>query len=260
MKQFHLRPGVVICLWLTGVAVAQAPPVSGLTNFPMLGIIRGQTLQINMVAYPPDPCDVTLGFQNSSGNPIGSSITVNLLAGQSATLGLNGNSIVSSTGERVEVLPTVVVNSQPNGCVASAELFNNSTRITKVLVPGAVGYPPTPALGMLGVTLNQTVRLNAIAYPPNPCAGTLSFNNANGQQVGNTMSVDLNPGQAAFLDLPGSDVVSGTGQRGEVLPVLTTSSTTCVISAEIYNNSTAGTAVFFPPSPCSATSPTCAAF
>jgi hypothetical protein len=26
------------------------------TNFAMIGITRGQSLQINVVAYPPDPC------------------------------------------------------------------------------------------------------------------------------------------------------------------------------------------------------------
>jgi hypothetical protein len=37
----------------------------------MIGITRGQSLQINPVAIPPDPCFAQLGFQNSNGTPVG---------------------------------------------------------------------------------------------------------------------------------------------------------------------------------------------
>src|ERR1700677_2040498 len=95
-----------------GLALAQTanPPAinANATNFAMIGITRGQTLQINVVAYPPDPCFAQLGFQDSNGNPIGATSAVALQAGQSASLSINGNTLAGSVGQRVEVLPTVV--------------------------------------------------------------------------------------------------------------------------------------------------------
>lgn len=38
------------------------------TNFPMMGLVRSQTLQINVNAIPPDPYFATLGFQDVNGN------------------------------------------------------------------------------------------------------------------------------------------------------------------------------------------------
>lgn len=133
----------------------------------MIGITLGQSLQINVIAYPPDPCNATLGFQNSSGTPVGQSASVQLEPGQSASLAIKGGTLVSSIGQRAEVLPVVVVNGgdSPNGCIASAEVFDNLLGVTSVLIPGEVGYQSPPALGMLGVTGLETVRLNVVAYP-----------------------------------------------------------------------------------------------
>jgi len=130
----------------------------------MIGLVRGQTLQINVVAYPPDPCYAQLGFQNSGGNPVGTTISVSLQPNQSASLAINGNSLTSSLGQRVEVLPTVVPAAGiVSSCQASAEVLDNVLGISNVLVPGAVSYSSNPELGMLGVTLLQTVRLNVVA-------------------------------------------------------------------------------------------------
>jgi hypothetical protein len=80
--------------------------------------------------------------------------------------------------------------------------------------------------------------------------------------VGSTLQVDLQPGQATFLDLPGSTVVSGLGQRAEVQPVFTPSfpPDPCVVSAEVYVNGLGTTAAYFPPGPCSPSSASCVAF
>jgi hypothetical protein len=43
----------------------------------------------------PDPCFAQLGFQNSSGNPVGTTTAVTLQPGQSASLAINGNSLAS---------------------------------------------------------------------------------------------------------------------------------------------------------------------
>ena len=147
----------------------------------MIGITRSQTLQLNLVAFPVDPCFAQLGFQNSSGNPVGTTLSVTLQPGQSASLAINGNSLTNTFGQRVEVLPTVLPDAGiVSSCQASAELYDNVLSITSVLVPGAVGYPLNPELGMLGVTVLQTVRLNVAAYPTDPCIGQISFLDSNG--------------------------------------------------------------------------------
>jgi hypothetical protein len=106
---------------------------------------------------------------------------VTLQPGQSASLAINGKSLTSAPGQRVEVLPTIVPDAGiVSSCGASAEVFDNVLGITSVLVPGTVGYPSNPELGMLGVTVLQTVRLNVVAYPTDPCVGQINFLNSSG--------------------------------------------------------------------------------
>lgn len=259
MKKSTRRFAALIALAIANVALAQ-----GLTNFPMVGIARGQSLVLNLVAFPPSPCMAQLGFQNSSGSPVGPNETVTLAPGQSASLALNGNSLTTTIGQRVEVLPTVALSAAAaNACVATAEVIDNLLGVTMVLVPGAVSFPPSPAFGMLGVTVLQTVRLNVVAYPPSPCIGQISFADKNGNQLGTPMPVDLTPGQSTFLDLPGNTLVNGLGQRAEVNPVVTLSpvaASACIASAEVYDNGVGVTAVLFPPAPCAPSSISCAVF
>jgi hypothetical protein len=229
-----------------------AQTLSNYTNFPMVGIVRGQTLQLNIVAYPPEPCFATLAFQDVNGNPLGTTMNVTLQGGQSASLALNGNTLTTSFGQRVEVQPTVTVAAGvPNQCNASTEIYDNLLGLSSVAVPGAAGFPPSPAFDMIGVTELQTVRLNVVAYPPDPCDGQLSFVNAQGAQVGNTLNVQLAPGQAASLDLPGTTLVTKLGQRSEVQPVVTAPNGGCIASTEVYVNGLGTTSVYFPPDPCS---------
>jgi hypothetical protein len=247
--------GFFIALAAANVALAQVPPTSGPTKFPMVGIVRGQTLLLNLVAYPPQPfCSAQLGVQDSNGTVVGQSQNLQLAAGQSAVLAVNGNSLTTAFGQRVELLPTV---AGPDGttpaaaCVATAEVIDNFFGVTTVLAPGAVGWPPNPVFGMLGVTLYQTVRLNVVAFPPAPCIGQIGFTDRNGKPTGTSKAVQLSagPGQATFLDLPGSLLVSAFGQRAEVRPVVTVTGGACIASAEVYNNVIGATAVYWPPAP-----------
>ena len=96
MKQVHALLVVTFCSWLTPAATAQVAPENA-TNFAMIGITRGQSLQINLVAYPPDPCFAQIGFQNSGGNPIGTTSAVTLQPGQSASLVINGKRELSKS-------------------------------------------------------------------------------------------------------------------------------------------------------------------
>ena len=256
---------VLVVLVLANGAWAQ-----GATNFAMVGITRGQTLQLNLVAYPPSPiypptpCVAELRFQGSSGEPLGTTKTVTLATGESASLTLNGDFI--KPRERVEVLPIVVTEGTfpPTPCFASVEVIDQVLAITTVGVPGAVTFPPQPIFGMLGVTSFQTVRLNVVAwppspvYPPTPCIAQLSFADKNGNPVGETKDVNLSPGEAAFLDLPGSALFpserffDGFGQHVEVHPIVTLAvgaPTNCLASVEVYYNFNKQTSVYWPPVP-----------
>jgi hypothetical protein len=252
----------VVILGLTIANISWAQSLSNnTTNFPMIGLVRGQTLQVNLVAFPVDPCFATIGFQNANGNPVGPTLNVTLQAGQSASLALNGNTLTNTPGQRVEVLPTVTLTAGiVSQCDASAEVYDNILEISSVVVPGVAGFSPTPEFGMFGVTVLQTAQLNVVAYPPDPCIGTLSFVNSSGVQVGNTMNVQLAPGQAASLQLPGSTLVTKLGQRAEVLPVISASNGGCIASAEVYVNGLGATSTFFPTDPCSPSSSSCTAF
>jgi hypothetical protein len=239
------------------------------TNFPMIGIIAGQTLQLNLVAwppepaYPPDPCMAVMGFQDSFGNPLGTTKTVTLAVGQSASLTLNGDTLTKKIGARVEVQPTIVTEGTypPTSCIASAEVMDNLLGITLVAVGGSVGFPPQPFFGMLDLTWFQTARLNVVAFPPDPCIGQLSFANSSGAPVGKTLSVNLNPGQAAFLELPGSVLYPPQPVLGypptPIHPMVTLASATggdvsptaCVASVEVYITLTGQTTAYWLPEP-----------
>src|SRR5580698_738951 len=181
-----------------------AQTLASTTNFPMIGIVPGQTLQLNLVAIPTDPCFAQLGFQNSNGAPVGSTLNVTLQAGQSASLALSVSSLTTVAGQRVEVLPTVILTpgAAVGDCDASAEVYDNVLGISIVVVPGATGFPYVPEFGMLGLTVLQTARLNVVAYPSQPCVEQLGFVNASEVAVGNTTSVQLGPGQAASTFIP----------------------------------------------------------
>lgn len=255
----------LLALSTVNVALAQSLQTSGRTNFPMVGVVRGQTLVLNLVAFPPDPCMAQLGIQDSFGNLVASTPVLTLAPGQSVALPVNANTLTNAFAQRVELLPTV---QGPDGsftassCVATVEVIDNLVRETAVLVPGAISYAPDPVFGMLGVTILDTVRLNVVAFPPDPCIGTIGFVNSNGNQAGNSKPVQLAAGQGAtFLDLPGNAVVSVLGQRAEVRPVVTvTEGSACIVSVEVYGNITGATHVYFPPDPCSPTGTSCMVF
>ena len=257
MKQHALTSalGVLIALATTNHTLAQVP--SGPTSFPMVGITGAQTLQLNLVAFPPDPCSqVQLGFQNRNGVAVGPRETTPALQpGQSVSLALNGNTLVAAD-QRVELLPTVTgLDGASTGasCVASVEVVNNSNAVTTVVAPGAVAWPPNPVFGMLGVTALQTVRLNVVAFPPNPCIGTIGWADRNGTPIGTPIAVQLGAGQATHLDLPGGGAL---GSRAEVRPVVTVNGGACIASAEVYSKTNGETrAVYYPPDPCASAGP-----
>lgn len=88
-----------------------------------------QTLRLNAVAYPPNPCTGTISFADADGNTL-ASMPVTLDAGEAAFLD------VTESATRTEVRPVVTVTN--GACVASAELFSNKTEATSVY------FPPNP--------------------------------------------------------------------------------------------------------------------
>jgi hypothetical protein len=189
-------------------------------------------------------------------------LNATLQPGQSASLALNAESLTSVSGQRVEVLPTVSLTpgAAVGQCNASAEVYDNVLGISTVVVPGTAGFPSVPEFGMFGLTVLQTARVNVVAYPSQACVAQIGFVNASGVPVANTMNVQLAPGQAASLDLPGSTLVTKLGQRSEVQPVVSAPNGGCVASAEVYLNGLGTTSTFFPVDPCSPSNGTCTAF
>jgi hypothetical protein len=152
-----MKPNLII---QTGTMFLALMPVDSAwaqqTNFAMMGITNAQTLQLNLVAFPPSPCIANLGFQDSNGNPIGPSMSaVTLAPGQSTSLSLSGLSLTKVLGQRVEVQPMITPGSTAplsSSCVATAEVVEDLLENTSAFLP-AVQYPPSPTFGMIGLTV-----------------------------------------------------------------------------------------------------------
>jgi xanthosine utilization system XapX-like protein len=177
MKSFALAVTLVALLvagaiWQVRRVRANAPPEPDHTTFGMVGITRGQTIRLNVVnlvtlsdrQVPPDPCRVVLSFRNAEGQAIRNSEgqiirrTVELQAGESAFLDLNGGMFggpptnANSAALRVQLRPFVRVVAAPpdperqfppDPCRASAEVFDNATLQTSIVMAGveSMGVP-----------------------------------------------------------------------------------------------------------------------
>lgn len=241
-------------------APAFAQSASGATNFAMVGITSTQTLRENMVAFTNAPCAGTLGFFNAAGNAVGPTKTINLSAGQSASLDLKGT-LVAAKGQRTEILSvfTVAPGFTSGPCRASVEVFVGRSGPTAIAMDGVSGYPPDPVFGMAGLTNAYSSRLNLVAYTHGPCTGEMSFEDASGNVLAGPVAVNLNPGQATFLDLNGAWFVAA-GQRAEVHAVVssvTGAPTNCVGSVEVYSNTNAQTKSYYTGGPCDPSSNSC---
>jgi hypothetical protein len=156
-------------------------------RFGMVGVALGETLRLNVVAYPPSPCIATLGFVNADGIR-GNGVPVNLQPGQSAFLDFIANTALTQLGQRIALRPAVTLTQDvgPNACHSTAEVFDNFTGFSLLALvpqpdPGLTLQPqPDPGFGMAGIALGQVLRLNVVAFPPVPCFAQLSFVNASG--------------------------------------------------------------------------------
>ncbi|HSS21689.1 MAG TPA: hypothetical protein VLL54_16570 [Pyrinomonadaceae bacterium] len=156
-------------IWEVRRARASNPQPDPPGRYPIVGIVRGQSIRINASNIapsdsntPPDPCRVRLGFVDADGNPLtnprtGEAVgrTVTLQNGQSAFLHVNADEF--STGDtapgRLQLRPVFrSVTLNPNGqlppdpCVPSVEVINNATQRTSFIYAGtpSFGDPPDP--------------------------------------------------------------------------------------------------------------------
>jgi hypothetical protein len=109
-------------------------------------------------------------------------------------------------------------------------------------------------VGPVGLTFEQTARLNVVAYPPNPCNGTMGFVDTTGKTIIPLTTVTLAPNRAIFVDVAGFQAGTALGsQRPEVIGVFTPSPAAapavCIASIEVFDRITGYTRVLVPPGP-----------
>jgi hypothetical protein len=134
-----LQASVEVFDLLTGFGTVLAPApatqsVSGVPGFFPQGLAGGQTMRLNVVAFPPDPCIGVLSFADKNGARVGPSLPVNLTPGMATSLDLNADALGLKVGEHMEVQP--VISATPSisagapitsACQGSVEVFDHLT-------------------------------------------------------------------------------------------------------------------------------------
>ena len=224
-----------------------------------------QTIRLTVVngpvRVPPGvPVEAQLGFQNSAGAMVGPSQVVNLNPGQTASLDLEGSSLISSG--RIQLQPVVTsLPGTPLGSLQdSVELFTTSSGVGSVFYPG-IPTPPVssiagpPSFVPQGVARGQSMQINVAAPPDSPCVAMLSFADNSGNPIGPTQQVNLSPGTMASLIFnPNKYTKSG---REEYVPQMTPNDPTggqgvapaCLGSVEVFSQKTGDIATYQTSSP-----------
>jgi hypothetical protein len=242
-------------------AWAQSAPGSQIA-FPMIGVGVDQIFQLNVVV---DGCLATLAIVDSAGILVEPPTTIG-----SMTTGAGSGRIMfnpfpvehgfaRSRAELRAVVSLPPATTQPCRAQATAEVINEDSRNTTLIVPALVPpgpstVPPGPTqFGPIGLGFRQTVRLNVMAFPPNPCFGVITFTDTQGSAVGGASPVTLAAGQATFLDLPGQTVVPERRQHGEIIATFTqtvgAAPGACIASVEVFDQESGWTRVLIPPGP-----------
>lgn len=156
----------------------------------------------------------------------------------------------SSTGSVVGTFGSII-SPVPYGFIAIGGPVGISPYLPPYLLYDPVGLAPTQ-------TLRLTVIDGPVRVPPGvPVQAQLGFQNSAGALVGPSTTVNLNPGQTAFLDLDASTLISSG--RIELQPVVTALPGTPLGSlsgsVEIYNTSSGVGSVFYPGIPVPPASP-----
>jgi hypothetical protein len=265
-NQSHMGEVMILGSVSTG---SFGPPNSGFFSIypiqnwhPPMGGAYGQIIRIvaGPLRVPPGvPVEVNLGFADINGNKIGPSSTVPLLAGETAILDLDMDTLLQLPGQKVEVRPLVtVVNANtasgtaavPPAVPAVTEVFDRLTGFGTVLVPdNSVSFRP-PAFDFQGVAGGQTMRLMLVAFPFAPCDATVSFADRAGNALGQGRQVNLAPGTAMPVDLNADSLGLKLGQLIEVLPTVSVTqqvvgaahtNSYCQASVQVFDNRTGRT-------------------
>jgi len=156
-------------IWEVRHARAFNPQPDPPGRYAMIGIVRGQSIRINVSNIapttpnlPPDPCRAHLAFVDGDGTPLvnprtGEPVgrTVTLQNGQSIFLHLSADEFVNgdTTAGRLQLRPvfrSVTLNpdvqAPPDPCVPSVEVIDNATSRTSFVYTGtpSFGDPPEP--------------------------------------------------------------------------------------------------------------------
>jgi hypothetical protein len=103
----------------------------------MVGLARGQTLRLNVVAYPLSPFVAQIGFLNRNGQvpQPDPTKTVNFAPGQAAVVDLTAASVGLRFGQRAKFQPVVTLiqpppdsNNPASACGASVEALAKAFR------------------------------------------------------------------------------------------------------------------------------------
>ena len=223
-----------------------------------IGVGLFESVRLSVTGAASNSCIGIIGYDDANGNPLGSSLNVNLAPGQSAFLDLNGNTLVKRFGQRAQVQPVFTPTiGTVSICQPSVEVYSQLLGSTFAMAsPGPIQFgesnPGPVQFGTMGIVRGQTARLNAVAFPPNPCTVQLEFTDANGNILASGQSLLLNPGQATSLDY-------GTTNPGPIqtviLPVMNASNqsggsiTGCLATAEVFDNLTGFSRVLAQPGP-----------
>jgi hypothetical protein len=224
----------------------------------------GQIIRIiaGPVYVPPGvPVEVNLGFVDVNGTIIGPQLTETLTQGQTASLDLNADALGLPGRTLVRPVATVV---NPNGPPAAAagsppsifipevtEVFDAATGFGRVLIPGDTEFAAQPTFAFQGLAFGETMQVIVSAFPNTGCSATLGFADINGNPIGSTKQVDLQPGQSDSLELHAATLGLAPGQRKEIQPlvrlVVSSSSTAvpansaCQATTEVFDTVTGRT-------------------
>jgi len=153
--QCGVNPGPAQCGINPGPVSVDPGPIS----FGLMGVGMFQTVRLNLQGIstdPANPCVAQLGFNDANGNPLVATPQVfTLNAGQTASIDLNGNTLVSTLGPQAPVVP-VVFPPDPTGsrCSASAETYEQIFNSTGVPGGALKQGELTPKLKEIPMTRN----------------------------------------------------------------------------------------------------------
>lgn len=223
---------------------------------------------------PGTPVEAIVSFVDLNGDAIGPPpVPLTINPGQFVSVDFAANQYIKTVGPRIAVRPVLTILPNPNAVAGTppvdvqtaVEVIDAIVGFGTLFGPGPLWppdpcFPPDPcnvgpSLVPQGLAGGQALRITAVAFPPDPCAATLGFADQNGNPLGGSIPVSLQPGTGAFFDLNASALGLAPGQRTEVLPVVTPTppisataitpmASACQVSVEAFDRATGRTQTY----------------